>query len=124
MKTLANTMATTENKIEFLGKKWNIILDRYQAGNALAVLLVGKTDQNSNVEETIVLTTNIEDGMFILGDNCSHLDTNNLGHEVIELIEKYHLGFDVDCSASSGICVYPQYAFNIEDCAKYFKKAA
>ena len=126
MKTAITTSNTISGQtIEYLGREWNIVLDRYRDGNTLAVLLVSKHKYGPNAEQdnedfSIVLTVNIDAGAFITGTNCSYVDTNNLGNEILELIERYNLGFNVDCSAQSGMWVYPQYAFNLEECAKYF----
>lgn len=126
MKNVTTTSTAISGKtIEYLGREWNIVLDRYCFGDALAVFLVSKHKHGLNTERDnedfrIMLTVNIDDGAFITGTNCSYVDTNNLGNEILELIERYNLGFNVDCSVQSGMWVYPQYAFNLEECAKYF----
>ena len=118
-----------KNKIEFLGKKWHLAMDRYREGNGLAILLnIDESELNYEDDEdieyfdySIVLTVNIEGGLFLSGDNCAYLDINNFGNELIEMVKRYKLGSDVYCAAESGMCVYPQYAFDLDECKKYSK---
>lgn len=54
-------------------------------------------------------------------ENCSFLDTNNNGNEIIAWLESNGIGELTGNYKPSGFCVYPEFKFNMETLKKYME---
>ena len=50
---------------------------------------------------------------------CAFIDTNNNGNEIIDWLVANHLGELTDRYAYSGWCVYPEFAFDMDELMKH-----
>lgn len=94
-------------KLNQCGKNWNITFEisSYAFGGGLAILM------NCKDEPYATLTVNLEE--FPTEDNKAFVDTNNLGNEIVDWIIENDLGELTGRIGTSGYCVYPEVAFNI-----------
>ena len=94
-------------KLNRWGEIHNITFEisSYKYGGGLAILM--------NCEEGpyAALTVNLEE--FPREDNNAFVDTNNLGNEIVDWIIENDLGELTGRIGTSGYCIYPEVAFNI-----------
>lgn len=92
-------------------------IDHYVSNDNLFVGLV--TDRDGFYEPWNDLTTNI--GRFC-EPNCSFIDINNNGIDVLDWLLANHLGELTGRVECSGFCDYPEFRFNMDELNKYLLK--
>ena len=55
------------------------------------------------------------------GENCAFIDTNNNGEEIINWLISNKLGKLTGRMQPSGWCLFPEFAFNMEELQKYIE---
>ena len=96
--------------LNFMGTVYSVapVIHHYINNDVLAIGLV----DIETGEDFGLLTVNLVDE-FLPSEDCSYVDTNNLGQEICSFIEDNQLGVSVGYYGMSGYCVYPLYQFDV-----------
>lgn len=100
MKTLELTAMDTKYTV-------TLVPTCYRDNQTLAIQILFKDGEDWEPYGT--LTTNLGD---TLGRNSAYVDTNNMGHDILDWIEKNDLGKPTGRMEQSGFCQYPEVHFN------------
>jgi len=87
------------------GKKLEILPSYYMYNRTLAIELF------EDGEPYGVLTCCLDDAP---GRNCAYVDVNNMGKNIVEVLEKEGLGKRTGKECQSGYVVYPEFSFKEE----------
>lgn len=79
-------------------------------------LYVGLITHEEGYEPWSDLTVNLD---VKCEKNCSFIDTNNNGNEIIDWLVDNGLGYRTGLKARSGFCVYPEFIFNMNKLLQY-----
>ena len=92
-------------------------LSRYAENDNLYVGLI--TTEEGYAEPWSDLTVNLS---VPCDENCSFIDTNNNGDEIIDWLTSNNLGKLTGKVQPSGWCMYPEFEFNMEELGKHIKE--
>ena len=102
--------------LEFYGKTYNVgfTINHYVNNKNLYVGLV--TVEDGMLEPWSDLTVNLG---VKCAENCAFIDTNNNGPQIIDWLTKNGLGYPTDVFRPSGMCVYPEFCFSMDELQKH-----
>ena len=102
-------------KLKRYGQTWELTpsFSKYYYNGRLVLALF---EQDRSLFD--VVTVNIEDKP-ITNENCSFIDTNNSGNEIITWLEENGFGKATGRFAVSGFCTYPEFEFKPDVIQKY-----
>lgn len=102
-------------KLKRYGQTWELTpsFSKYYYNGRLVLALF---EQDRSLFD--VVTVNIEDEP-ITNENCSFIDTNNSGNEIITWLEENGFGKTTGRFAVSGFCTYPEFEFKSDVIQKY-----
>ena len=89
-------------------------IGKYVTNKNLAIQMITETEYG--YEPWSTLTVNLTTKC---AENCAFIDTNNNGDEIIDWLINNQLGHLTGKMEVSGWCIYPEFAFNMENLMKY-----
>lgn len=95
-------------QIKYKNQELNLKFNHYTSNGALALLAFDTEGAMWGV-----LTVNLTDTQ-LTDKNCSFLDTNNIGEDIVHTLIKYNIGELTGQFGNSGFCIYPEFRFNTQ----------
>lgn len=95
-------------KLRLNGKRVYYKVSTYMESDRIALLL-----EDEDHAPYGVVTVNIPE-LELKNNNCSFIDINNMGVEILDWLEINNFGKCTGAFGTSGFCMYPEFEFNEE----------